>query len=70
MTIGLISDLFKLKLQQEVKNMKEALNEIQMLDLELKQKDDLIKQLKATSNIKKIVTILNLSLNEFYSILY
>ncbi len=50
--------------------MKEALNEIQMLDLELKQKDDLIKQLKATSNIKKILTVLNLSLNEFYSILY
>jgi len=59
-----------LKQQQEVKNMKEALNEIQMLDLELKQKDDLIKQLKATSNIKKILTVLNLSLNEFYSILY
>ncbi len=33
--------------------MKEALNEIQMLELELKQKDESIKQLKNTSKLEK-----------------
>lgn len=38
--------------QQEVSNMKEALNEIQILDMELKQKEELIKQIRAEIGTK------------------
>ena len=39
----MIGDLVVFK--QELRDLKDALNEIQILDMELKQKDDIIKQL-------------------------
>jgi hypothetical protein len=52
-------------LKNEIDNMKEALNEMNLLDIELKQKDDSIKHLKAQS--KKIKFIQS---NHLYIILF